>query len=838
MAGGLLWAAVVLGLLTWWLSATFWDSAMLAVLLAGVLAVLALGLAAWQWRAPASREAALKERRALGLMLLPGGVVLALLAVWLIALQGLPAFPEVSGTILMAVVALGAGLAQLAAPGEPSIQERLLQKLLGARRGLSIGLFVLAAVFVAGGIWLLVAQGSGVVSPEGSGQPPPPNVVARGWTLVYPEVIGLAILTLIFVTAGIWLAAAMPDDVTPERLRILILSVGGLTGLVITLATFLRILAWWAPVFGAGVRAWQGAAAWQLWVCIYAELAGLAIMFGSLLLARADVRTNAVMRRLLYGYNAALTGLLMLAVLIVLNIVVYVTYPYTFNWTETLGIHTLSSSSKNLLESLKEPARVYVLMGQSDPLYKEVQQLLENGSVYGDKLRVEYISPEQEPKAYEAVAVKYPEVIRELRVERGEDEQGGRGVLIVYGPESDKRAPHAFIPRRDLYEVKGQAMRDAKPTLAFKGEDAIMTQLRFLANNQNKPKIYFTQGNGELDITSAEPAVVLRGKVMLKPSGIGRLVDRLKKDNYEVLGFKWTAPPAKSLPGDLMAYAKKDVSAPDAVPEDAKIVVIAAPARPFSKSNLEALDRYLAGNGKLIVLTSFTIERVNDALVYRPTGLEGLLKKFNVELTGDYLLSLPTRKGQSPFEVLANVPERSKNKIALGFSDSLFPMTLARSVRPGAGPGAFSAEALLELQRAPYQQAFWPETDWNLLGNLGAYLQSLRTSGKIREKISDEPVPVALAVSDREQKPRMVVIGDGWFVSNVLPPSAPYYDFLVSCMEWLVERPANIGIKPKESSSFALGANVSYGRMILLPLGLMLLGIVGAGTGIWVVRRR
>jgi hypothetical protein len=57
-------------------------------------------------------------------------------------------------------------------------------------------------------------------------------------------------------------------------------------------------------------------------------------------------------------------------------------------------------------------------------------------------------------------------------------------------------------------------------------------------------------------------------------------------------------------------------------------------------------------------------------------------------------------------------------------------------------------------------------------------------------------------------------------------------------MEWLAERPANIGIKPKESSSFVLGSNVNYRGMILLPVALMILAIVGVGSGIWVVRRR
>ena len=101
---------------------------------------------------------------------------------------------------------------------------------------------------------------------------------------------------------------------------------------------------------------------------------------------------------------------------------------------------------------------------------------------------------------------------------------------------------------------------------------------------------------------------------------------------------------------------------------------------------------------------------------------------------------------------------------------------------------------------------------------------------------------MAVTVSDRDPKepgrgdrPRMVVFGDASIASNV---SSRGYDLLTSSFEWLAERPQNMGIEPKESSSFTLQPGTNVSRMVWLPLGLMALGFLGLGTGVWVVRRR
>src|SRR5437762_5828846 len=179
----------------------------------------------------------------------------------------------------------------------------------------------------------------------------------------------------------------------------IVLLAGGGFGLLLALLTVCQ--AWiWRPVFFGGLPAWRGPQAWQLWLCAYLELVGLVLMFVCLNLARADVRANPVLRRALYGYNAVLMGLLLAVLLVVLNIIVFVAYPLTFNWSEKGGLYSLSPKSIDILEKLEQPAKVYVILAPQTRLYKEVRYLLNNAQALTDKLEVETIAPDRDEPKY------------------------------------------------------------------------------------------------------------------------------------------------------------------------------------------------------------------------------------------------------------------------------------------------------------------------------------------------------------------------------------------------------------------------------------------------------
>jgi len=168
-----------------------------------------------------------------------------------------------------------------------------------------------------------------------------------------------------------------PLPPTETERRVTLLATGGVAGFAIWTSSLILAYLWRSTIFG-GLEAWQGSNWWQLWVWAMAMYGGLAIMFISLMPARAVAHSNVALRRLLYGYNAVLTGQLVLSILLFVNVLVYNYYTASYDWTES-SIYTLTDRSKSILRALDKPTRVYALVPASDDLvYREIHTLLDN----------------------------------------------------------------------------------------------------------------------------------------------------------------------------------------------------------------------------------------------------------------------------------------------------------------------------------------------------------------------------------------------------------------------------------------------------------------------------
>jgi hypothetical protein len=110
----------------------------------------------------------------------------------------------------------------------------------------------------------------------------------------------------------------------------------------------------------------------------------------------------------------------------------------------------------------------------------------------------------------------------------------------------------------------------------------------------------------------------------------------------------------------------------------------------------------------------------------------------------------------------------------------------------------------------------------------------------LAEKASKEPLPVGAAITDRDMKPRAVILGDYLPITNGgVDTWSENYDFFRSYAEWLVNRNlSEIGVRPNETGVYKISEEVNKPRLILLPLGLTVLALAGMGTGVWIVRRK
>jgi hypothetical protein len=313
---GLLWGGALLIVLSLWLGYKNPEGSTPVIpWLVAALGIASLGLAIWHaftlWllKAPPERTAAALagQRRATAFALLAGGAAMVVLAAVLAfaaqtgdvdRLATFKAnFGESAGLFLLALVALGAGLVLLNPPRDENAAVNLtpVRDLFPVIR---IGLFVLGVAAIGTFIALVFIKKVGGDN--------------------FPELSGLLLFSMLCLAVGLWLTTIpVPDSFTT---RIFVLGFGGSIGLILFIVAIGRAYVWRSHVFG-GIATWQGPNAWQLWLCVYLQVFALALMFGSLLLARSDIRGNVVLRRVLFGYAAVVEGLLLFEMLVVANIV-------------------------------------------------------------------------------------------------------------------------------------------------------------------------------------------------------------------------------------------------------------------------------------------------------------------------------------------------------------------------------------------------------------------------------------------------------------------------------------------------------------------------------------
>jgi hypothetical protein len=814
LVAALYWGAFLVLLLVIWVANKHAESAAgVTAWAVGVVLIATVALAGWQtWqlfalrRQPAQQSGVLEpQRRLIGLALVALAAILLLAMVWLYVQVGTASFPEASSGVVLALVGLGVGLTQLPAVHKGLGGQHILDRLLSQRQPLTFVLLALGAVLFGVGLWMFLQN-------------------RDHFRDILPFAGALVLLGLAFAGHGLWLLLASSQDLNANRLRIFVLVLGGAVGVIISLMTAMALVLRWDAIFVGGTAAWHGERAWQLWLIIYVELFGLVLMLGSFSLARGDVRRNPVLRRALYGYNAVFTGLLMLALLVMLNILVYASMPYNFNWTSSQAFYSLSPQSTQILDALKKPVTIYVLMSQNNKDYADVRTLLENIKAYSSKVQVQFVSPDADPANYDKLVNEFKKIPRGL-------EGSSRGLLIVYGYDTTQKEPESeFIRAAELSDRKPDLMGSPHKATPheFRGEQLIMSRLSLLAHQQKTPIIYFTLGFGE-------PPILEQRNL---PTDAIPLRNHLERRNFKVRTLYWAAPDVKLPPSEKLVFSQKGPKAPHQVPEDASALVILAPVAPHTPGVLKALDEYMVRGGKLLVFATF----LNPEGVLSNSRLDDFLKRHGVGLEDDLILETPQKYSDPNYYVTARISDRNDTNLARQFARYRFLVTLGRTVRPAPGPTDFRAEVLLEVAPEP-DMYVWGDKDFFRHGNLKGYVNALLNAGVLEQIHSTTPIPVAVTVtSGTDKTPRLVVFGDANVATRGLPPPnqpvPPNLDLVSSAISWLTARPELVGIEPKRSNYYRLQEGANIVRMELLPLGLVIVSLIGLGVGVWVVRRR
>jgi ABC-type uncharacterized transport system involved in gliding motility auxiliary subunit len=491
----------------------------------------------------------------------------------------------------------------------------------------------------------------------------------------------------------------------------------------------------------------------------YLAVAGLVCMVLYMLGQWREIARFFSRRQARYGSLAASSLLIVLGILVAIN---YIGKQQSKRWDLTAAKQfSLSDQTRNVLAKLDAPLHITVFTQQQDfQPYQDRLKEYEHGS---KQVTTEFIDPDiKQTIARQNQVTQYGTIVFNYK---------GRTERVTSNTEQD-------ITNAIIKVVSGQQRR-----------------------------VYFTQGHGEKDPTSAER------------DGYNGIADALKRENYTV---------------DKVVLAQQG-----AVPDDASIVVIAGPRNDFFPPEIDALKKYLAKGGKLFM----GLDPPDKADSPPLTNLIALAHDWGMDVGTNLVIDV-SGMGQlfgasEGMPVAASYPSHP-------ITDRFSVMTvypLARSVTPvSGGVNGHIAQPIVQTS-----DRSWAET--NLKGIFASQ------PAKLDEGEGDKrgPVTIAAAVSapvtpaDGSKPPetpdapkpetRVVVFGDSDFAANAYLGFSGNRDLFMNTMGWLSQQENLISIRPKHADDRRLTLTAAQQNNILWLSLLIIPGFV-FGTGVYSWWRR
>ncbi len=250
-----------------------------------------------------------------------------------------------------------------------------------------------------------------------------------------------------------------------------------------------------------------------------------------------------------------------------------------------------------------------------------------------------------------------------------------------------------------------------------------------------------------------------------------------------------------------------DLATSPALPDNTALLVIASPERPLLEGEIERLESYLKLGGNLLLLSDPEAQ-VAASLVKRLTGIEqlpGTIVDANVHELG---IDNPA---------VALVPNYPQHPATREFKLlSLFPQA-----------AALSATTDTEWQVTPLLQTL--ARSWNETGPLSGDIERNTLEGEMAG-----PLTLGFALTrERERgEQRLIVVGDGDFLSNTFLGNAGNQDLGLTLVRWLTGDDRMLGIPSTPASDRELHlskpaiAIIGLGSLILAPLALLASGLL------------
>jgi len=370
-------------------------------------------------------------------------------------------------------------------------------------------------------------------------------------------------------------------------------------------------------------------------------------------------------------------------------------------------------------------------------------------------------------------------------------------VLNLY-PEQSHRVSLRYVdPNRDPALARQFSVRNYGTVIVAMGDRHFEAQsndeqgvtnalIRVLKGTKT---VYFIQGHGEHDPESVEP------------DGYSDLKKALQNENEDV---------------------KTDVLAQNLeIPQNADVLVVAGPQHDYLPQEVEAIQKYLTGGGRLMLMIDPGVELPN---------LAKLVSDYNFTVQNDLVID------QNPMAQIFGTRPEMPLIIKYGSSPitqplqrtmTLFPLTRSFEVNKSYKAGV-TVDSLCETT---------PES-FGVAGFTPAMHEIRFRQG------TDFKGPLTVAVSadmseSGEGKPdaRLVALGSSLVASNRFLNFQGNRDLILNMVDWLTANENMMSIRPKPPESQHLNLTAQQMNMVLLRLIAVPVVIIAAGVIVWWGRR-
>ncbi len=345
------------------------------------------------------------------------------------------------------------------------------------------------------------------------------------------------------------------------------------------------------------------------------------------------------------------------------------------------------------------------------------------------------------------------------------------------------------LARRYAVESYGTVVLETKDRSEkiLDAEEEKLTNGLVKLTRAGKRVVYVVQGHGEHELANTD-----------RP-GFSEAKTAMEQANYEV---------------KPLALARQEK-----MPDDAAVVIIAGPRTELLPPELDVLDRYMGGSGKLLVM-------VNPAIVggVQAEGLKRFLGRYGFELADNLVIeSNPIGRlfGIGPEVPIVQQYDAHPITRDLAGISTLFPLTRTVGITK-TPPTGVNVQAL-----ARTSPESWGETD---RGSLQA--------GQVKPDPSDAKGPLTVAGVATKDKARLVVWGTSNLAANQFLNLQGNRDFFLNTVSWLAEQEDLISIRPKEARQTPVFLTSQQAQLVFLIPVIVVPGLVLVGGIVTVVRRR